>query len=93
MLFQQHLVYPVLRFMHQNLQHFLMGKYRNMEQKKRNRNSRQIVRILKLIHFRMKWNQMQIQTDLWMKQQEYPQGKRMRMDLHINILKNLIHTA
>ena len=24
---------------------------------------------------------------------EYPQGKRMRMDLHINILKNLIHTA
>ena len=22
-----------------------------------------------------------------------PQGKRMRMDLHINILKNLIHTA
>lgn len=29
----------------------------------------------------------------WMKQQEYPQGKRMRMDLHINILKNLIHTA
>ena len=41
----------------------------------------------KLIHFRMKWNQMQIQTDLWMKQQGYPQGKRMRMDLHINILK------
>ena len=46
-----------------------------MEQKKRNRNSRQIVRILKLIHFRMKWNQMQIQTDLWMKQQEYPSGE------------------
>ena len=46
-----------------------------------------------LMHFRIKWNQMQIQTDFWMKQQEYPQGKRMRMDLHINILKNLIHTA
>ena len=38
-------------------------------------------------------DKIQIQTYFWMKQQEYPQGKRMRMDLHINILKNLIHTA
>ena len=40
-------------------------------------------------------NQMQIQTDLWMRQQKHPQVQRnrMRMDLHMNILKSLIHTA
>ena len=73
--------------MHQNLQHFLMGKYRNMEQKKRNRNSQTDSQDPETDTF-----QDEVESDadtdgFVMKQQEYPQGKRMRMDLHYQYLK------